>query len=76
MAVSKHDRVYMQRLGQYKAASHAETTAHHQALPLAQRLQRSWALFVACRDTARLDAREDDPSQFYDLARARGLYRP
>jgi len=76
MAVSTHDRAYMQRLGQYKAASHAEAAAHHQALPLAQRLQRSWALFLTRRGTARLDAREDDPSRFYDLARARGLYRP
>lgn len=76
MAVSEHDRAYMRRLGQYTAVSHADATARHQALPLAQRLQRSWALFVTRRDSARLEAREDDPSQFYALARERGLYRP
>jgi hypothetical protein len=76
MPVSKRDRAYMARLGQYKAASHAEATARHQALSLAQRLQRSWELFLTRRGTARLDSRDDDPSPFYDLARARGLYRP
>lgn len=76
MAVSEHDRAYMQRLGRYKATSHAEATARHLALPLAQRVQRSWALFVTRRAGARLDARQDDPSHFYTLARARGLYRP
>jgi hypothetical protein len=76
MPVSKRDRAYMERLGEYKATSHAEATARHQALPLAQRLQRSWELFVTRRGTAKLDARDDDPSHFYDLARARGFYRP
>ena len=56
--------------------SHAEATARHRALPLAQRLRRSWQLFVAGRATARIGVRDDDPSRFYDLARARGLYRP
>jgi hypothetical protein len=65
----------MERLGKAKAESHADAAARHRALPLVERLRRSWGLYLSRRATARLDAREDDPSGFYDRARARGLYR-
>ena len=67
----------MRRIGEYKRASHAEATARHRALPLGERLRRSWQLSVAGRARATTDAREyDNAAAFYDLARARGLYRP
>ncbi len=76
MAVSEKDREYFRRVGGIKAASHAEATAEHLALSLGARLRRSWELYLAHRDERQGDAREDDPSGFYDRARALGLYRP
>jgi hypothetical protein len=76
MTVSAHDRDYMRRIGEAKAASHAEAGARHRALPVAERLRRSWALYLAGRSTMREDSRDDDPTPFYDRARALGLYRP
>jgi hypothetical protein len=76
MTVSAHGREHMRRIGEAKAASHAEAAARHRALPVAERLRRSWALYLAGRSTIREDARDDDPAPFYDRARARGLYRP
>jgi hypothetical protein len=64
----------MARIGAWKAESHAAALAHHLALPLAERLARSWALYEAHRES--LTEREDDPSPFYARARALGLYRP
>jgi hypothetical protein len=75
MAVSQRDREHLRRLGEYKAASHAEAAARHRALPVSERLQRSWALFMAGRASVKDDRRDDDPGRFYDLARRRGLYR-
>ncbi len=66
----------MRRLGSYKDASHAEALAQHRALPLAERLARSWALYLAGRGQVADERRDDDPSRFYELARRRGLYRP
>jgi hypothetical protein len=66
----------MRRLGVYKETSHAEAAARHRALPLAERLARSWALFVAGRLQVVDDRSDDDPTRFYDLARRRGLYCP
>jgi hypothetical protein len=63
----------MRRIGTYKAASHAEAQARHLALTLSQRLQRSWTLYEANRHT--LSGVHDDPTPFYDRARALGLYR-
>jgi len=40
----------------------------------AERLSRSWALYVAHRTTADFARRDDDPSPFYDRARKLGLY--
>ena len=76
MTVSARAREYMRRIGEAKAASHAEAAARHRALPVAERLRRSWALYLAGRSTIREDARDDDPTPFYDRARALGLYRP
>jgi hypothetical protein len=65
----------MRRLGAAKAASHAEAAAAHLALGIEERLRRSWMLYVQGRgSTSRTD--EDDPSPFYEAARARNLYRP
>jgi hypothetical protein len=76
MKASASDREYMRRIGEAKAASHAEAAARHRALPLRERLRRSWELFLAGRSSAALAEREDDPTPFYDRARALGLYRP
>jgi len=76
MSVSERDREYMRQIGEAKAASHAEAAASHRALVLAERLQRSWALYLAGRPTIRPEDRDDDPRPFYDRARALGLYRP
>ena len=76
MAVSSREREHMRRLGSYKDDSHAEAAARHRALPLSERLARSWALFVAGRPQVVDDRSDDNPAQFYDLARRRGLYSP
>jgi hypothetical protein len=75
MGVSERDRAYMERLGAYKAASHADAFARHRALPLDERLRRSWALYEAHLETP-ASVRDDDPTPFYERARALGLYRP
>jgi hypothetical protein len=75
MPVSRGDREYFERLGQAKAASHADAQGRHLMLSLDERLQRSWALFCAHRDS-RMHPRDDDPTRFYDRARALGLYLP
>lgn len=76
MPISESERAYMRRLGAYKEIAHAEVAAAHRALPLAERLRRSWQLSLSRPATARAPARDDDPERFYALARARGLYRP
>lgn len=73
MAVSQHDRAFLARVGEYKAASHAEAQARHLELPLDERLRRSWELFLAGREPGACRDRHDDPSPFYDRARALGL---
>jgi hypothetical protein len=75
MTVSERDQDYMRRIGEAKTASHAEAAAAQRARPLAERLRRSWALYLECRSTIR-DHRDDDPSPFYERARVLGLYRP
>lgn len=74
MTVSDRDRAFFDRIGAYKAASHAEASRQHQSLPLAERMRRSWELFLAGRSSAA--PRHSDPTPFYDRARALGLYRP
>lgn len=76
MAVSEQERDYMRRIGRAKEASHEEAAARHRSLPVAERLRRSWMLYLASRDSARDGTREDDPARFYDRARKLGLYRP
>jgi hypothetical protein len=75
MTVSERDRAYMRRIGEAKAAAHVDAAATQRSLALGERLRRSWALYLACRSTSRGD-RDDDPSPFYERARALGLYRP
>jgi len=76
MSVSDRDREYMRRIGAYKAESHRDAQARHLALPIADRLERSWQLYLEGREHAALDRRDDDPSRFYAKARERGLYKP
>jgi hypothetical protein len=76
MPVSERDREVMRRIGEAKAVSHREAAARHRALPVADRLGRSWALYVAGRASRTAKPREDDPTPFYDRARRLGLYRP
>ena len=71
MGVSEHDRAFMARVAGYKAESHAEAQARHLALPLDERLRRSWELYLAGRVAG--SERDDDPSPFYERARALGL---
>lgn len=73
MGVSEHDRAFMARVASYKAESHAEAQARHLALPLDERLQRSWELYLAGRAAAAIREHGDDPSPFYERARALGL---
>jgi hypothetical protein len=72
----ERERAYFQRLGELKAASHEEALRRHRALPIEERLARSWQLYEAYRDSVRRTERGDDALQFYAKARARGLYRP
>ena len=76
MPVSERDRDFMRRLGEAKAASHTEAAARHGALPVAVRLRRSWELYLAGRSPNTPEARDDDPTPFYERARILGLYRP
>ena len=73
MAVSERERAFMARVAGYKAESHAETQARHLALPIGARLQRSWELYLAGRPAGVGRDRVDDPSPFYERARALGL---
>jgi hypothetical protein len=74
MSASERDREHFRRIGAAKAESHRESLAAHLALPLHDRLARSWDLYLRFRDP---DAppRDDDPTPFYDRARALGLYQ-
>ncbi len=74
MPVSSRDRAYMERIGAYESQAHADAQAEHLALPLAERLARSWALYESHRSSLR--RRDDDPTPFYARARSLGLYRP
>jgi hypothetical protein len=76
VSVDERERDHLRRIGEYKAASHREAEARHLALSLSERLARSWQLYLEGRSEAALDGRDDDPSPFYEKARARGLYRP
>jgi hypothetical protein len=72
MPVSERDRSVFRKLGEAKERSHREALEEHRALPLEERLARSWALYLRYRDSARSE-RDDDPSPFYARARALGL---
>jgi hypothetical protein len=75
MAVSEHDRAFMERIGEIKRSLHDSERSAHLSLPFGERLERSWALFLAYR--SRLgDEPGEDPTPFYERARALGLYQP
>jgi hypothetical protein len=73
MPVSDHDREHFRKLGAAKAESHREALAAHLALPMHERLARSWDLYLLLRDP-NAPERDDDPTPFYDRARELGLY--
>lgn len=74
MSVTQRERDYMRRIGEIKAARHEAARAEHLALPGAERLARSWNLYVAYRGS--LPPHDEGPVEFYERARALGLYRP
>ena len=76
MSAGERERDHLRRIGAYKAESHREAEARHLALSLSERLERSWQLYLEGRSAAALERRDDDPSPFYEKARALGLYRP
>lgn len=75
MATSDKDRSYLARLGAFKQASHEEIASEHQALSLAERLARSWALFEAFADSTKAPRDDSGPLAFYERARSLGLLR-
>ena len=72
MPVTDREREHMRRIGEIKAALRVDERAAHLSLTVDERLTRSWALYLAYRDS--LPARDDDPSPLYERARALGLY--
>ena len=75
MSAGERERDHLRRIGEYEAESHREAAARHLALSLADRLARSWQLYLEGRAASALDRRDDDPSPFYEKARALGLDR-
>jgi hypothetical protein len=75
MAISKRDRSHFAALGEFKASSHARLLAEHLALPLAERLEKSWALFETFADARRHDREASGAIAFYDRARVLNLIR-
>lgn len=73
MPVSKRDREVFRKLADAKEEAHRDALAAHLALPLEERLERSWALYLRYRDPDAPE-RDDDPTPFYDRARALGMY--
>ena len=76
MRVSERDRDVFRRIAAAKAASHAEASARHMALSVDDRLRASWRLYLESRSATATPIDDDDPSPFYETAKARGLYRP
>ena len=74
--VTAQDRDYMRRLGEAKARSHADAASEHLRLAPIDRLRRSFALSAAWSAQANLAARVDEPSAFFEKARALGLCDP
>jgi hypothetical protein len=75
MAVSQKARDFFARVGEFKASSHALAASEHLALPLADRLSRSWALFERFQQREDASHRDAGPVAFYERARALGFYR-
>ena len=76
MSVSERDRAYMARIGALKATSHSAAQTSQQALPVAERLRNSWALFLAYRSHANVAPSDGRAPALYARARALNLYRP
>lgn len=74
MTVTGSDRQFMERIGRYKAVTHADAATRHLALPLAERLERSWNLYLTYRTSTTRRPRTDNPNAFYERARTLGLY--
>ena len=76
MAVSRRDRSFFARIGELKASSHAQAAVDHLAMPLTQRLMKSWALYETFRQTqGKKESEDEGPLAFYERARDLGLYR-
>lgn len=71
--VSEQDREYMRRLAAAKSVAHGDAEAEHRRLEPIERLRRSFIMSATMMPEANLGARVDDPSAFYERARARGL---
>ena len=76
MTVSERDRDYFRRLGEWKAASHAEALREHLAKTPLERIEASIDLWRRFSNHPRSDLRIDDPTPFYDRARQLGFYKP
>jgi len=74
MAVPKRERDYFRRIARAKADSKAAAQEAHMRLSLDERLARSFELYLRYKDSVDQE-RDDDPSPFYERARALGLYR-
>ena len=74
MPASTHDIEYFRRIGDSKRRAHEAALQEHLALTLDERLDRSWSLAIVAAEWD--SPRDDDPSPFYERARALGLYIP
>lgn len=74
-SVSDWDREYMRRIGRYKHESHQEAIRAHRELPANARLAIARRITADCRAFPTWDHRIDDPSPFYERAKALGMYR-
>jgi hypothetical protein len=72
MPVSERDREQMRRIGGSKSRSHEDSRLAHLSLPLDERLRRSLEVSIATGLPGM--SRDDDPSPFYERARALSLY--
>ena len=76
MTVSEKDRDYFRRLGEWKAANHAEALREHLAKPPIERIASSFELWRRWVDPTHAADRDDDPTPLFDRARELGCYRP
>lgn len=76
MKVSERDYAYFRRIGAAKEQSHREAAREHRALPLAERMCRSWELYETFAGASPRQPFDDGPVAFYERARSLGIYEP